>query len=107
MTADDGSYRPVGHHLRKAMTDGDSHVRRRHHPCVCTPTDRVLILIGDLIIPPLWRGKALDIYGKLSTEPSDDDAMRGQDLIDASALYRQVWKQDCSLLVAPRPSQRG
>ena len=57
--------------------------------------ERLLTLIGDPIIPPQWRGRAIDLYGRLSENPSDDLILRASDLSIAAELYHEVWRHYC------------
>ena len=57
--------------------------------------DRLLGPIGDPLIPATWRGRAITLYGELSTAPSTDAVMRARDLADAVELYQRLWAHFC------------
>ncbi|MCB9529981.1 MAG: hypothetical protein H6701_16605 [Myxococcales bacterium] len=58
--------------------------------------DRLLSLIGDPIIPPQWRGRAIGLHGELSVPDAPADvAARARDLADAAGLFHRLWALHC------------
>lgn len=62
------------------------------------PAPQLLALIGDPIISPHWRGRAIGLYGDLTApDPAADALARGRDLVSAAELYHRVWALHCRI----------
>lgn len=58
--------------------------------------DRLLALIGDPIIPPHWRGRAIGLHGELTLPDAPADApARARDFVDAAELFHRLWALHC------------
>lgn len=59
------------------------------------PRERLLDLIGDPVVPPQWRGRAIGLCGEFDDSPSDDAIARARDLIAAAELFGDLWSHFC------------